>query len=316
MHPEAGTVRVGPGEAETIARNTLASHSTSDDLMIVEELPGRKYLLSGLISQLSVSLSSWKPAWRRRLRHSATAAEKEPFQSDGSGLGGTGATTLPLCPGHLPWKGEGLRFTNLRSSRAAACTASLRALPVMATWGWGGAVLLRFPRGLGPLIVIFQAPGTACPPQAPFPRSDRPKAQTSAPASPLGHTRTPGPASLRPSSGPPAGVSQPRSAPAPLVPARPAPKPSPSPAPKPQPHEPAQRPRAVPSSQLASGPPARSRPAPRSRSPIVRRTPHLPSTPLLSEATVPNPGKIGSPRPGFRFRFGSGSALSSARCCA
>ena len=73
MHPEAGTVRVDPGEAETIARNTLASHSTSDDLMIVEELPGRKYLLSGLISQLSVSLSSWKAAWRRRLRHWATA---------------------------------------------------------------------------------------------------------------------------------------------------------------------------------------------------------------------------------------------------
>lgn len=30
-HPEAGAVRVGPNEAETIARNILASHSKSDD---------------------------------------------------------------------------------------------------------------------------------------------------------------------------------------------------------------------------------------------------------------------------------------------
>lgn len=30
-YPEAGAVRVGPDEAETIARNILASHSKSDD---------------------------------------------------------------------------------------------------------------------------------------------------------------------------------------------------------------------------------------------------------------------------------------------
>lgn len=89
-------------------------------------------LLEGLISQLSASLSSRKPAWRRRLRHSATAVGKETSHRAESGRGHTGPNHFP-CPGYLPWKGEGLRFTNLRSSRAAACTASLRALPVMAT---------------------------------------------------------------------------------------------------------------------------------------------------------------------------------------
>lgn len=44
----------------------------------------------------------------------------------------TGSPPAP-CPGHSPWKGEGLLLTNLSSSRAAACTASLRALPLMAT---------------------------------------------------------------------------------------------------------------------------------------------------------------------------------------
>ena len=106
-YPEAGTVRVGPNEAETIAGNVLAPHSKCDDgggvpgqevlgwgfragLARAQDLepqprflplrphPIPSTLLSGLISQLSVSLSSWKPAWRRRLRHSATAVGKEP----------------------------------------------------------------------------------------------------------------------------------------------------------------------------------------------------------------------------------------------
>lgn len=43
----------------------------------------------------------------------------------------------PASPnlGYLPWKGEGLRFTNLRSSLAVAWIASFRALPFMATYG-------------------------------------------------------------------------------------------------------------------------------------------------------------------------------------
>lgn len=49
----------------------------------------------------------------------------------------TPSPSLPN-PGHLPWKGEGLRFTNLRSSLAVAWIASFRALPFMATYGRSG----------------------------------------------------------------------------------------------------------------------------------------------------------------------------------
>ena len=162
-YPEAGTVRVGPNEAETIAGNVLAPHSKCDDgggvpgqevlgwgfragLARAQDLepqprflplrphPIPSTLLSGLISQLSVSLSSWKPAWRRRLRGAgnhvvrpllATAAlghrcrERTLSRLIEAGRRHTGSLPAP-CPGHSPWKGEGLRLTNLSSSRAAA----------------------------------------------------------------------------------------------------------------------------------------------------------------------------------------------------
>lgn len=40
-HPEAGAVCVGPNEAETVARNILASHSKGDD---GGGVPGQKVL--------------------------------------------------------------------------------------------------------------------------------------------------------------------------------------------------------------------------------------------------------------------------------
>lgn len=127
-HPEARAVRVGPDEAEAIAGNILAPHCKSDDggrvpgeEVLGAERTGRgsvrrgcpralalrpsrrrspSTLLSGLISQLSVSLSSWKPAWRRRLRHSATTTREELSHRQGTWWG---HGPDPLCPGHLPW---------------------------------------------------------------------------------------------------------------------------------------------------------------------------------------------------------------------
>lgn len=53
-------------------------------------------------------------------------------------------------PGHLPWKGEGLRFTNLRSSLAVAWMASFRALPFIAIYREKGE--FRWLPGLGSLF--------------------------------------------------------------------------------------------------------------------------------------------------------------------
>lgn len=59
-------------------------------------------------------------------------------------------------PGHLPWKGDGLRFTNLRSSLAVAWIASFRALPFMATYGRKGRSSLG-PR-FSPELRVSKAP--------------------------------------------------------------------------------------------------------------------------------------------------------------
>ena len=53
-YPEAGTVRVGPNEAETIAGNVLAPHSKCDD---GGGVPGQEVLGSGFNVVRTISLT-------------------------------------------------------------------------------------------------------------------------------------------------------------------------------------------------------------------------------------------------------------------
>lgn len=146
---------MGPNEAEPIARNILASHGEGDDgggvpgkevlgcggsLSCISQPAGTQdfetqpgfpplrshptpgTLLSGLISQVSVSLSSWKPAWRRRLRHSATAAGKEAsiLTAMESGRGHPGpAPSAALVTYRGKERGSGSRTSGVPGPRPA-----------------------------------------------------------------------------------------------------------------------------------------------------------------------------------------------------